>query len=117
MDIDQKFEFIIKNISKIPDRLFVISENDRRVFWFFKGDDGTAGSYESSEEAFGITKEGEIVWGFSSGCSCWDGWGAGDIESTPTYKEFIIRDISFVGHNLEDSINEILHLIESYNHL
>lgn len=29
--------------------------------------------YEVDEEWIGITREGEFVWAYASGCSCWDG--------------------------------------------
>lgn len=91
-NIKEEMGVLIKNISRIPDEFLVKAENDRRVIWLLDREDGTAGDYETSQERLGITKEGEIVWGFSSGCSCWDGWKSGDYCPTMSYKEFIIKE-------------------------
>ena len=74
-----------------PEEFFTKAENGRQVIWLLNRDDGTAGSYETSEEGFGVTNNGEIVWGFSSGCPCWMGWEGSEIKTEPTYKEFLLK--------------------------
>lgn len=88
--IEENILQIIENRNKIPDDFWREAENGRRVIWILNRDDGTAGSYENSEERLGITKDGEILYGFSSGCSCWEGWSKDDYAKSVTYKEFII---------------------------
>lgn len=85
-----KIEKLIKNLHKIPDEFWVDSGTGRRVIWLLDQEDGTAGSYETSQERIGITREGDILWGFSSGCSCWGGWRTSDYCPTKSYKEFDI---------------------------
>lgn len=85
--------WILNNISKIPEKYWTKAENDRIVFWLLDREDGTAGSYETSQEKFGITLSGELIWGFSSGCSCWSGWNESDYQKSISYKEFILKNI------------------------
>lgn len=100
---EDKLLNFIKNINKVPEDFFTQRvgsswRNDsdeaepRDTLWLLSREDGTAGSYETSQERFGITKDGKIIWGFSSGCSCWDGWSKEDIEEPVTWKEFIMLD-------------------------
>jgi len=44
------------------------------AIWCAKSD--TADSYEVDEEWIGVSPQGNIVWAYASGCSCW----AGDFE-------------------------------------
>ncbi len=48
-------------------------------------------SYDFDEERIGITRQGEIVWGFDSGCSCPSPWDDGYPECyniSKSWKEF-----------------------------
>lgn len=75
----------------IPDE-FWVGANGKQVVWFLDQEDGSAGDYETSQERLGITRDGEVMWGFSSGCSCWDGWQNDDYCPTRSWKEFEISD-------------------------
>ncbi|MDP1570799.1 MAG: hypothetical protein Q8L86_12445 [Vicinamibacterales bacterium] len=87
--IKEKLRRLIERRHLIPDEFWV----DGRL-WVLDQEDGTAGAYEVSQERLGITRSGEIVWGFSSGCSCWSGWENGDYCPTKSYKEFSIVDFT-----------------------
>lgn len=87
---EDKILKLIKNKDKIPEDFWIKSQAGHEVIWLLSREDGTAGSYETSQERFGITKEGKIIWGFSSGCSCWDGWKSEDYLGHVTWKEFIL---------------------------
>ena len=104
----ESIEWVINNITKIPSKFWSETENNYIVIWLLDREDGTAGSCETSQERLGVTIEREILWGFSSGCSCWEGWSKEDYAKTITYKEFVIKDIlEIVGgrYNLkEDSL-------------
>lgn len=95
--IKEEMEIVISNLQRIPDEFFVPRSRDgadsNPVVWVIERDDGTAGSYETSEERLGITKKGEVIWGYSSGCSCWDGWESGDYEPEVSWKEFKLKKI------------------------
>lgn len=84
---------LINNRRKIPDEFWQIAENGQRVLWILNREDGTAGSYETSAERMGVTKEGLILWGYSSGCSCWSGWSKDDYKDSVAYKEFALMDV------------------------
>lgn len=92
--IKEKIEQLLEKRHLIPDEFWVRAENKERVLWILDHEDGTAGSYETSQERLGITQKGEILWGFSSGCSCWDGWQSENYCSTKSWKEFQITDFT-----------------------
>lgn len=113
MSIEEKIKIIFENVTKIPDEFFVKAENDERVIWFLDREDGTAESYETSQERFGMTKNGDVIWGFSSGCSCWSGWKSGDYCPTKSYKEFKFAELKFeTGWEENIRIDDILLLIK-----
>lgn len=89
----EAIEWIINNRVNIPSKYWSKSENEYTIIWLLDREDGTAGSYETSQERLGVTIEGEILWGFSSGCSCWDGWKKEDYDNSVTYKEFILKNV------------------------
>lgn len=93
MFLQKELEQLIPNLNKIPDEFWVKSENGKQVIWILDREDGKAGDYETSQERLGLTKEGEIIYGFSSGCSCWSGWESGDYCPTLSYKEFGLKKI------------------------
>jgi len=88
--LETKIQTLIEKLDKVPDEFWVRSENGHQVIWILDQEDGTAGSYETSQERIGITRDGNILWGFSSGCSCWDGWSDNDYCPTVSAKEFTI---------------------------
>lgn len=87
-----KIKELIDNRHKIPDEFWVRATAAEFAVWIVDQEDGTAGSYETSQERLGITKDGNILWGFSSGCSCWGGWSDDDYCPTKSYKEFELAD-------------------------
>lgn len=97
MFLEKEIQQLTNNISKIPDEFWVLAENGKRVIWFLNREDGTAGDYETSQERLGLTKEGEIIYGFASGCSCFEGWKADDYCPTLSYKEFTLKKIHTSG--------------------
>lgn len=54
--------------------------------WCAKSD--LADSYEVDEEWIGISPQGNLVWAYASGCSCWDGDYTEDTK--PTMKELTL---------------------------
>jgi hypothetical protein len=91
-----KLEELATKLGKIPDEFWVRLEGGGQVIWLLDQEDGTAGSYETSQERIGMTRKGKIIWGFSSGCSCWDGWDSSDYCPTKNTKEFEV-DIDFAS--------------------
>ena len=89
-EINKKLAELVEKRDMIPDEFWIKSENGHDVIWVLDQEDGTAGSYETSQERLGITRNGDIVWGFSSGCSCWSGWESDDYCPTVSVKEFVV---------------------------
>lgn len=85
---------LIENIHKIPDEFFVQTDGGySRVIWFMdRQKPSVEADYNFDMERFGITKEGQIIWGFDSGCSCPSPWSQEDYGDksyfTKTWKEF-----------------------------
>jgi hypothetical protein len=63
-------------------------------------------SYDFDEERFGVTKQGNIIWGFDSGCSCPSPWSKEDFGDdnyyVKTWKEFIIESTGRKEKTKED---------------
>lgn len=98
----EAIEWVMNNIDKIPEKFiedYDLDDDNRgdvvdkeEVVWLLNREDGTAGDYETSKERLGVRKDKQIVWGFTSGCSCWNGWGLEDYNNK-SYKEFILLNI------------------------
>lgn len=106
--LNEKIGKLIKILHKIGKSEWETTVNDYRVIWLLDQEDGTVpeDEYDTSQERFGITREGSILWGFSSGCSCWDGWEPDDYKETISYKEFIVKD--FKELDFSDSAQELI---------
>ncbi len=89
-EINKKLAELVEKKDRIPDEFWIKSENGHDVIWVLDQEDGTAGNYETSQERLGITRNGDMVWGFSSGCSCWSGWESDDYCPTVSVKEFVV---------------------------
>ena len=89
-EINKKLAELVEKKDRIPDEFWIKSENGHDVIWVLDQEDGTAESYETSQDRLGITRNGDMVWGFSSGCSCWSGWESDDYCPTVSVKEFVV---------------------------
>lgn len=69
--------------------------------------------YDFDEERISVNKEGTVVWGFDSGCSCpspWDDSYPGCYDTTRTWKEFTLNESLFDNgafSEVADRIKEI----------
>jgi len=64
--------------------------------------------YEGSQTQIGIKKDGTIVWGFFSHCSC---YGYEDYEGD--YKEFEDKEETFKSYEMEEVDKNILDIIKA----
>jgi len=91
---EKELKRLIKNRKRIPKEFWIDLEHyPKRVIWFInRQKPSIEANYDFNEERFGITNEGEIVWGFDSGCSCPSPWNDNDDCYTieKTWKEFIL---------------------------
>lgn len=72
-------KWIVKNWNKIPDKFKTdisqgqsnISKDDSLVVLLLdRQKPSIERCYDYDEERIGVTREGKIIWGFDSGCSC-----------------------------------------------
>lgn len=73
--------------------------------WCAKSD--IAGSYEVDEEWIGVSPQGNMVWAYASGCSCWV--GDFDEQTKPTMKEFVLNH----KHTNEDWEKAVVAFVET----
>lgn len=92
----QEIEKLIQNRSKIPDEFWVKTDGGMyETIWFMdRQKPSVEVCYDFDEERFGLTKEGKIIWGFDSGCSCPSPWSSVDFGDTnylvKEWKEFVV---------------------------
>lgn len=92
----EKIEQLLSVVDKIPEKYWSKTDGDKYdVVWLLdRQKPSVQADYSFDEERLGITRDGRIIWGFDSGCSCPSPWSAGDFGddnyNTNTYKEFFI---------------------------
>ncbi len=105
MKTGKALEFIKDNWEKLPKRTLEGVE----AVWFVSDD--IAGSYEVDEEHIGMKKDGNLVWAYASGCSCW----SGDYETKPVDD---IKVFEFNHGDLKDKwADELIKFVEKYTPL
>lgn len=93
LKFEKEITDLINKRHDIPDE-FWINTDDRKyqVIWFIdRQRPSVSASYDFDVERFGLTRDGKIIWGFDSGCSCPTPW-----ESNPydvkEFKQFCVED-------------------------
>lgn len=91
-----KIQELIKKRDLIPDEFWVRAEGGEHfVIWFMdRQKPSVEVNYSFDQERFGITKDGLVIWGFDSGCSCPNPWDSSDNfegYSTREWKEFEVN--------------------------
>jgi hypothetical protein len=76
----KEIETLIKNKDRIPEEFWVRTDGQKyQVIWFMsRQKPSVSKSYDFDEERFGLTKDGRVIWGFHSGCSCPSPWSQSD---------------------------------------
>ncbi len=119
--MEEKFKELIEKKEKIPQSFWTKTDGGQyEVVWLLdRQKPSVEPSYDFDEERLGITKDGRIIWGFDSGCSCPSPWSQSDFGDknykTNTYKEFFIKLPDFdQSWDVESSkkIDEILSCIK-----
>lgn len=93
----EQIEHLIENRHMIPDEFWVKTDADKyEVLWFMdRQKPSVEANYSFDEERFGLTRDGKVIWGFHSGCSCPSPWSSsdfGDAYETREWKEFVMQD-------------------------
>jgi len=107
MKFDQEIQLLLSAVDKIPPEYWskTNSEHGRHeVCWFMdRQKPSVERSWDFDEERFGITKEGKIIWGFDSGCSCPVPWeDANDPYQVSEWKEFVVAPEKAFDADWED---------------
>ena len=89
-----EIERLIEKRDLIPEEFWVPTAGEKyRVIWFMdRQKPSVEQSCDFDEERFGITREGNVIWGFDSGCSCPSPWiDCGDaVYHVKEWKEFTV---------------------------
>jgi hypothetical protein len=121
MKYEKEIELLIKNVKNIPEEYWEKTDGKTYdVIWFMdRQKPSIEQSYDFDEERFGITRDGKIIWGFDSGCSCPTPWSQDDFGDanykTSSWKEFKVKPEDAFDADWEDEsyrkIEEILKTI------
>ena len=88
MTYKQAIKKIVSNWEKLHAEQKILWSTPKSIaVWCARSD--ISGSYEVDEEWIGISLQGNIVWAYASGCSCWG--GDFDEETKPTMKELVLN--------------------------
>lgn len=104
----KEIEKLIENRHKIPDEFWVRTDGGMyQTIWFMdRQKPSVQADYSFDEERFGLTKEGKVIWGFDSGCSCPSPWSAGDFGDSnyhvKEWKEFAVPNDEAFDAGWED---------------
>lgn len=122
MKFKEQIESLIENRHKIPDEFWVQTGGRMyQAIWFMdRQKPSVEQSYDFAEERFGLTKDGKIIWGFDSGCSCPSPWSQDDFGdqnySIKEWKEFEVDPEKSFDADWEDecyrNMNDYLLLIQ-----
>lgn len=112
---------LIKHRDKVPDEFWVRTDGGKyRVLWFMsRQKPSVEADYSFDEERFGLTREGKVIWGFDSGCSCPSPWSAADFGDdnyhVKEYKEFEVEPETAFDADWQDesysTLKDFLYLI------
>ena len=97
----KNIEKLLKKIKKIPESLWEETDGKMyKVIWLLnRQKPSVEASWDFDEERIGITKDGKIIYGFDSGCSCPSPWSSADFGDAnyklKEWKEFIIEPKDF----------------------
>ena len=101
---DKEIKALIKARKYIPDEFWVRTEKqDYEVLWFMsRKRPSVHASYDFDEERFGMTRGGQVIWGFDSGCSCPTPWEGKEYD-VKDWKEFAVSPEESFDKGWEDA--------------
>lgn len=131
MTLDKKIAKLIKSWDKIPDSFkYNLQTSNYRshgtipglnmedhvvVLLLDRQKHSVEQSYDFDEERISVNKKGQVIYGFSSGCSCpspWDDDYPACYNLEKTWKEFVLKDTSGFDEDwskaCEEKIDEVL---------
>jgi hypothetical protein len=123
MKYQEEIQSLIDNVEKIPEKYWRKTDGGQyEVVWFMdRQKPSIERGWDFNEERFGITKDGKIIWGFDSGCSCPSPWSQEDHGDqnyeVKEWKEFMVDPETAFDAGWEEesyeTIKEILNEIKN----
>ncbi len=92
-------DWVIKNWAKIPEQYkeeIVDGKSSKVVLLLDRQKPSVEADYSFDEERITINEQGQIIWGFDSGCSCpspWHDSAPQCYSCTESWKEFVVNDL------------------------
>jgi hypothetical protein len=92
----KEIEVLLEKRDLIPEEFWVRTDGGKyEVIWFMdRQKPSVEANYSFDEERFGMTRDGRVIWGFDSGCSCPSPWSSGDFGDdsyqVKEWKEFSV---------------------------
>jgi hypothetical protein len=121
LKFDKEIEELIAKRHLLPDDLWKKTDGETyEVIWFMdRQKPSVEADYDFDEERFGMTKDGKVIWGFDSGCSCpspWSRFDFGDANyKVKEWKEFVVSPETAFDAGWEDDcydkLKELLKMI------
>lgn len=122
MNIEQGIEWLVANWDKIPDvhktnlasdgyrsnnRTGLSKDDEVVILLLSRQKPSVVQSYDFDEERIAVTRDGKVVWGFDSGCSCPSPWEDTEYHQERSWKEFEVNLSSFDEKAVEECIETI----------
>lgn len=119
MKFKKEIEKLLKNLNKIHINEWQKTRDGKNVLWFMdRQKPSVVPDYSFDEERFGVTYEGQIIWGFDSGCSCPSPWNErpdSEQYEIKTWKEFLSSPEQAFDAGWDDECYDTLKkLLEKY---
>lgn len=91
---------IIKYKDRIPEEFWkTVAKGTKNIIWVW---DVRTDDYEWTSERIGITKDGEVIYGFDSGCSCNSEWEKDNAETDTAKCGYHIKTWKAFEMSMED---------------
>ena len=119
MDISKDIAWLVKNWKKIPDTFKTNihdGKNSEVVLLLDRQKPSVQRDYSFDEERISVNEQGQVIWGFDSGCSCpspWEDGAPGCYSCTDTWKEFVLEANNFDPDWAEECLATIKSIKES----
>lgn len=116
-ELQAGINWLIKNWNKIPEQYkqnIKDGKDSEVVILLSRQKPSVEQSWDFHEERITINKDGQVIWGFDSGCSCpspWDDGAPNCYSCSESWKEFMLNDFSgFDEGALEECLETIIEI-------
>lgn len=116
----KEIKWIVKNWARIPDKFKTnlgsgryssakgLTRDDEIVILLLdRQKPSVVACYDFDEERIGVTRDGKVLWGFDSGCSCPNPWENTEYTIEKTWNEFEVNLKNFDVQVIEECTAKI----------